>query len=449
MIEQLAMELDLFFSDPPAEATLLSITLPYHRRPFTTPVVPREGIYWNGGTRGSRLLGLGTAWRATLQGADRFQQAEQQLEQLHSHWSQIDPDECGHAPPLYFQYAFSEDDPMEAEWSEFPNTLLSLPRLLLSSRQGHQFITLSHPIGDTDQQQLLELWENDLDMLESLMGPQQLTERPTLLRTAPERNSSSLIQHGIDAIQQGTFEKVVLGEAQHFSLSHPLRLQSALQQLEHYNRNGIQLLFTEAGKQLIAAPPEQLLSKHENHIKADALAGTLPRGESDDEELQLGQQLLNDPKLQHEHQLVVDYIQQQLEQQCDDIQHPATPTIHKLEHIQHLLTPVEGILSKHTSLFELTESLHQSPAICGHPKANALTWLQQQENSNRGYYCGGAGWIDAAGDGEIHVILRCAIVEQKQATLYAGAGVVAGSTANQEQAEIELKIEGMVHTLSA
>ncbi|MBT3197744.1 MAG: isochorismate synthase, partial [Gammaproteobacteria bacterium] len=256
------------------------------------------------------------------------------------------------------------------------------------------------------------------------------------------------LQQAIDTIRQGGIEKVVWGTAQPFQLSQPLPLLPALRGLEQRNRRGVQLFFSERGKKWFAAPPEQLLRKEEQQIETEALAGTLPRGNSSEQEQQLEEHLLNDPKLQHEHQLVSDFIQQQLQHHCTTLEASAPPTIHKLENIQHLLTPIRGQLSPGSNLFELIEALHQSPAICGTPKPTSLKWLQQHHNSHRGYYCGGAGWITPQGDGEIYVLLRCAMVEEDCATLYAGAGIVNGSSAEEEQREIALKIQGMVNTLT-
>ncbi|HIJ21693.1 MAG: isochorismate synthase [Gammaproteobacteria bacterium] len=449
MVEQLAMELDLYFSDPPSQATLLSITLPFYQRPFTTPLAPEEGIYWNSGTASLRLLGLGSAWSVQLKGSARFCEAEQQLKQLHNHWSQIDPDDCGHAPQLYFQYAFDADDPMKGEWSGLPNTLLSMPRLQLINHKAHQFITLSHPISGSNPQQILARWEEDLNTLQGLLEtPHSASAASTLTRANQTTETAIQIQQGINAIQHGTLEKIVWGEAQQFQLSQPLSLQPALQQLERRNRSGVQLLFAEAGKQFITAPPERLLKKQGGQIEAEALAGTVPRGKNEKEEQQLEQQLLQTPKLQHEHQLVADFIQQQLKQHCDNVESSATPAIYKLENVQHLLTTYHGQLKQRHSLFELTEALHQNPAICGTPQTEALAWLQQHHNSHRGYYCGGAGWIDGKGDGEIHVLLRCSLADTATATLFAGAGIVKESTAEEEQTEINLKIEGLLNVLA-
>lgn len=447
MIEQqLTLELELFFEGPLDDVEMLSITLPYLRRPFTTPLTPDDGIYWHSGKEQKRVIALGRAWSTTQSGDSRFQESELALEKLQTGWSLLDPEECNHPPLLFFQYAFSQHDPMQQEWQGFPNTLLQLPRLQLTNHKSHQFITFSHPVDGTPRDQILQQWRNDLETVEKLFDtPSQQKNRS--IEEAPRHRQPLPLEVAINTIQQGTLEKIVLGQAEQLPLTAPLPLYPALQRMEQRTSKGVQLLYSTPQKQWVSAPPEQLLRRNGTHIETEALAGTVSRGANIAEEQKLEEQLLNDPKLRHEHQLVADFIEQQLQPHCSQLE-KGDSTIHKLEHIQHLLTPFQGTLQSEQSLFGLIEALHQSPAICGAPKLASLSWLEQHHNSHRGYYCGGAGWVTPEGNGTIDVLLRCALIESEQATFYAGAGLVAGSDAETEQAEISLKIEGMVDTLT-
>ncbi len=449
MIEQLSLELDLFFEDPPAEVSLLSITLPWLRRPFSAPVVPEHGIYWHNGNSHTRRVALGDAWSITLRGAERFADAEQHFNQLQSRWTHLDPEESGQHPQLFFQYAFDAEDPMDGPWRGLPNTLLQLPRISLSNQQGHQWITLSHPVDGNNRSTILEQWQQDLQALQDLLDTRYSEVGSPLLTPAePSILQGGVVGQAIETIQQGEIEKIVCTAESHYQISSPPPLQPTLKRMERRNQNGIQQLYTIPNKQWIAAPPEQLVKKTGTSVEAEALAGTVPRGHSKDEELALEQQLLNDPKLQQEHRLVAQFIQQQLTLHCGEIDTPQPPRIQKLGHVQHLLTPFKATLKHPHSLFALAKSLHQSPAICGTPKHKALEWLRQHDNGERGYYCGGAGWIDSEGDGEIHVLLRCGLATDEQLHLYAGAGIVAGSNIDEEEAEITLKIQGMLDTLN-
>jgi menaquinone-specific isochorismate synthase len=98
-------------------------------------------------------------------------------------------------------------------------------------------------------------------------------------------------------------------------------------------------------------------------------------------------------------------------------------------------------------VFELLERMHPTPAVGGAPRAAALKWLRQHGEARRGWYTGGVGWLDDAG-GDVWVALRCALVEGLHASLYAGAGIVAGSRPEQELKETGWKLQAMLEALA-
>lgn len=444
---KLKLELELFFDELPADCTLLSITLPFHQRPFTNPLIPQEGVYWHSSATQRRTLSLGAAWSVTTTGRDRFSECEQQLQQLIPHWVELNPEESPLTPRLFLHYAFDENDPMEQEWQQLPNCELHLPRLQLNNRRGEQWISLSHTVDGEDSTTILQQWRDDLEMLQQLINqppPENIDTRLTV-----QQRKQAPIEEALHATRTEGCEKIVVGEAQMYSLNHPLDLRTPLQRLEQRNPQGVQLCLSRSGRQFFAAPPEKLLHKSGASLQTEALAGTVPRGSNQDEEQAFEAQLNSDQKLQQEHHLVVDFIRQQLAAHSTTLEYPKLPVVHKLEHIQHLQTPIDAKVKAESSLFSLIAALHQSPAICGTPRGHALQWLRTHHNSRRGYYCGGAGWIDSNGDGEIHVLLRCGLTDGDGVTLYAGAGIIDSSARETEQHEIEIKINSMAEVLNS
>ena len=365
MIEQLSMELDLFFSDPPAEAEMLSITLPYLTRPFTAPVAPEEGVYWHCGELHTRMLAIGDAWSVELQGDQRMDQAEAAFSQLQRYWSAIDPEEQGHAPRLYLQYAFDANDPMAQEWNPWPNTLLQLPRLQLINQKGQQLLIFSHPItAEHTANTILQQWEEDLSTLQAILEQNAPPLHSPLQSETSNESLLPLLTEAVDAVvDQPPLEKLVIGTAQTFQTSSPLPLQSALQQLEKKHRKGTQLLYTSNQQALFAAPPEQLLHCKGNQLYTESVAGTVPKGESPEDQQRYANRLLHNEKLREEHQLVTDFICDQLHDQ--QLNHGIQPEVHLMDHVQHLRTPLNFTITRPTSLFQLVKQLHQSPAICG------------------------------------------------------------------------------------
>jgi menaquinone-specific isochorismate synthase len=118
----------------------------------------------------------------------------------------------------------------------------------------------------------------------------------------------------------------------------------------------------------------------------------------------------------------------------------------------HLATDITGALSQPVGALDLVRELHPSAAVCGTPTLAAARVIDRLEGLDRGRYAGPVGWIDAAGDGEWCIALRCAEVDRKDPArlrLFAGCGIVAASDPASEWAESEAKLEPMRAALGA
>ena len=120
----------------------------------------------------------------------------------------------------------------------------------------------------------------------------------------------------------------------------------------------------------------------------------------------------------------------------------------KVANIQHLATAVHAQLADPLSAVELAGILHPTPAVGGEPDAVAQAAIAELEDLDRGWYAGPVGWMDAAEDGEFCVALRSALLRDRTAHLFAGAGIVADSDPAAELAETELKLEALLPLLS-
>ena len=124
------------------------------------------------------------------------------------------------------------------------------------------------------------------------------------------------------------------------------------------------------------------------------MAGSIPRGKSEEEDLVLGDKLLNDQKNLLEHGYVVEMIKEALEESCEEIILPDKPQLMKIRDIQHLYTPVIGKCHKDASLLLLVERLHPTPALGGLPKQEAVEKIIEVEELDRGFYAAPLGWSD-------------------------------------------------------
>ncbi|MNW45467.1 Isochorismate synthase DhbC [compost metagenome] len=150
----------------------------------------------------------------------------------------------------------------------------------------------------------------------------------------------------------------------------------------------------------------------------------------------------------HEHAVVIDAVAAALSPYCRKLEVPSQPSLIKTNTMWHLSTEIYGELkSTSTSSLELAMALHPTPAVCGTPTKLAREAIQEIEPFDRNLFTGMVGWCHENGDGEWIVTIRCAEIEDRNMVLYAGAGVVAGSTAESELAETSAKFRTMLEAM--
>ena len=205
--------------------------------------------------------------------------------------------------------------------------------------------------------------------------------------------------------------------------------------------------YTFAVADLVGATPELLIRRQGREVTALILGGTLPRGAQPSEDQELGAALLASAKNTEEHEYAVDSIREVLAPLCTSLVIPSQPSLLKLANLHHLGTAVRGTLAADQSVLSLADAVHPPAAVCGTPAAVALELIRELEHMERGRYAGPVGWVDAQGNGEFGIALRCAELTGSRARLFAGCGIVAGSDPVAEVAETEVKFLPMRQAL--
>jgi menaquinone-specific isochorismate synthase len=198
--------------------------------------------------------------------------------------------------------------------------------------------------------------------------------------------------------------------------------------------------WTFAVDQLVGATPELLLRRRGTEVLSRVLAGTIwPHDGSNAGALAL--ELLDSAKDRDEHRYAVDSLAQTLSPFCTDLTVPAAPSVLELRNVLHLATDVRGVLHPAgPPLLTLADAVHPTAAVGGTPTPAAVSAINELEAMDRGRYAGPVGWVDAAGDGELGIALRCAQVVGRFARMFAGCGIVAGSDPDSEVAEAAAKL---------
>ncbi|MFB6345492.1 MAG: isochorismate synthase MenF, partial [bacterium] len=191
------------------------------------------------------------------------------------------------------------------------------------------------------------------------------------------------------------------------------------------------LLEPRERQNFVGASPELLVKKKDTNIETESLAGTIETGKSDREKQKLADQLSSNPKDLEEHRIVVDSIVDDLHSLTTSL-NVGERDIRSLDSVQHLYTPIHATASSSQHILEYVKQLHPTPAVGGLPREEALQSIRDVEPFDRGWYAGPLGWFDGEGNGCFAVGIRSALVRQRKAQFFAGAGIVSDSVPREE-----------------
>jgi isochorismate synthase len=204
---------------------------------------------------------------------------------------------------------------------------------------------------------------------------------------------------------------------------------------------------TEAGI-MVGASPELLVSRFGREVRSNPLAGSAARSGDPDEDRANADALLASAKDREEHAIVVEAIADVFRPFCRELTWDPVPALLETPNVWHLSTRFRGLTREPSpGVLELVRALHPTPAVAGDPRDAALGVIEELEPFDRGSYAGPVGWMDASGDGEWAIALRCAELRGDRATLYAGAGIVADSIPDAEVDETERKFRAFLDAL--
>ena len=386
--------------------------------------------------RGRGLVGWGEAARITLSaGEDRFTAGEKRLRTLFEGMTCEDEvQRPGTGPVAFGSFTF---DPAS------DGSVLIVPRTVIG-RDGTGTAWLT-TISDGHQPPDLPSWPGGPvppDGPGTVTGP-----GPGTLRwhdgslTAPEW--AHVVELAVDRITSGALRKVVLARDVFATAPAPIDPRVLLRRLAARYPD----CYTFAVSGLVGATPELLIRRQGREVTALILGGTLPRGAAPNEDRALGAALLASAKNTEEHEYAVDSIRDALAPLCARLDIPSQPSLLKLANLHHLGTSVHGTLAADRSVLSLADAVHPPAAVCGTPTETALELIRELEHLERGRYAGPVGWVDAEGNGEFGIALRCAELDGPQARLFAGCGIVAGSDPVAEVAETEVKFLPMRQSL--
>ncbi len=349
--------------------------------------------------------------------------------------------------------------PIEYSEIEFPTLLFFIPRWMVRHRDQSCLLTLNHYVQPWDNPD--EIVQQIQDLRSHLQESSHY-EAPTLhevnkiIEVQGLQIWTEIVEQALTLISQGHFEKVVLARAldvladrnfDPFQVLHVLRCE--------YPECISFLLDCGVGKTFLGATPEVILQfKMQSDrlwLRSDALAGSIHRGKSVQEDQMLGNYLLNSEKDMREHQFVIHSICDRLQSMGAAIDPQVNTGLLRLSNVQHLHTPITAQVNDSDWLIalDILQQLHPTAAVGGEPRDRAVCFMQQWEACDRGWYAAPIGWLNGNGEGTFGVGIRSGYIQGDRARIFAGAGIVANSQVENEQSETTIKFAALLKALGA
>lgn len=317
-------------------------------------------------------------------------------------------------------------------------SVLIVPRVVIGRRAGRAWRTT--------------ISSADVTVPDALQPPGRPIPAPGTVSFADGKLSGpeweSVVADAVSMINSGALDKVVLARELIAIADNPIDARRLVTRLaEDYPA-----CWTYHVDGLVGATPEMLIRREAGLATSRVLAGTIRRSDDADQDRALAAALSQSGKDLQEHEYAVASVARALTPYCSGMNVPDAPYVLELPNVLHLATDVTAVAVPGASSLRMAAALHPSAAVCGTPTARARQTIAEIEQLDRDRYAGPVGWIDADGDGEWAIALRCGRVsadDPRQIRLYAGCGIVAGSDPVAELAESAAKLVPMRDALGS
>ncbi len=386
-------------------------------------LLPADGaLAWT--SAGEGLVGWGEAFRVEVSGPARFAQAQDWWDSVVAGCQVIDGIRVpGSGLVAFGSFAFEASAP----------SVLVVPEVVVGHRDGQWWITTVGPIA-------------------AVLPPVLPVVAPESVAFADGSRSAtewvSVVAEAVRRIEAGEVAKVVLARDVEVRSAVPLDVRWPLRQLDAAYPG----CWVFAVDGLVGATPEMLVRLRDGVATSRVLAGTLRRSGDAARDERQGRSLARSVKDIEEHGYGVRSVVEALALHCAEVEVPEDPFVLELPNVMHLASDVRGTVVDGSTSLRLVASLHPSAAVCGTPTQRAGEVIREIEGLDRGRYAGPIGWMDASGDGEWGIALRCGQVDPADPArirLFAGCGIVAGSEPERELAESNAKLVPMRDALQS
>lgn len=344
---------------------------------------------------------------------------------------------------LFGGVKFDDKDTTD-EWSDFSMAEFHLPVFQFDLVRQELFYTIPQ-----NSQKLSEMFQELLETLSALSDTEPAAyegAQVNIIKDIFPEEWKKLVDEAVEVLDDETFMKVVLARQRLITFKSSLDPLYLLERLK--DETGTYTIYYEKGSSaFISKSPERLFEIRDDYLWTNAIAGSAPRTLDEAENMYQQDFLLNDEKNRYEHELVRQSIVEDLKPYSSVIKYDNVPEILQNKYIYHLHTPIEMRLNDDIEIFEILKAIHPTPAVGGLPKQIAKNYIKEQEYGTRGLYAAPIGLIHENNDSEFVVSLRSMLLSKTSATLFAGCGIVKGSSSDKEFLETDVKFTPMMNVL--
>jgi len=300
-----------------------------------------------------------------------------------------------------------------------------------------------------DAQARLDAMQADLSRpAESTVVPHvQVPPKPARSRTAPGEFEQAVLRC-LEAIRAGEVFQILPG--QRFIAETTADAFDVYRALRTLNPSPYLYFLHFADFDIVGSSPEALVTVSDGRATIHPIAGTRPRGADPATDAALVAELLADPKERAEHVMLVDLARNDLGRVCvpGSVSVIEFGVVERYSHVWHIVSTVSGQVAADRDAFDVFTAAFPHGTVSGAPKVRAMQLLEEIEPVRRGIYAGAVGYFDPAGDMDLAIAIRTAVMTDGRAYVQAGAGVVADSVPANEEAETRNKARAVLQAIA-
>jgi anthranilate synthase component 1 len=257
----------------------------------------------------------------------------------------------------------------------------------------------------------------------------------------------SLVKKAKEYILSGDIIQVVLSQRfQHEGSMDPVLLYRALR---HINPSPYLFYLRFDDQILIGSSPEVMVRFEDEQVELKPIAGTRPRGKTEQEDRRLADELLEDPKERAEHVMLVDLGRNDLGRigRTGSVQVTRLMAVERYSHVMHMVSDIKAYLQEGKDGFDVVRATFPAGTLSGAPKVRAMEIIEELEPSRRGPYGGAVGYFSYSGNIDLCITIRTILIRNNSIIIQAGAGIVADSDPDREYEEVKHKAEAMMRAV--